>query len=222
MATGLQPGKAPSCLGPPAAGAEDHRTTAAGHPCTSGHREEETNSKSGTTLGGVRELKVTPHVAQHTGPRSVIDGRTGHVGYTVSQRKRKRVEEIFGWVKTVGLMRKSRHRELAWVGWMFTFTVAVYNLVRIRNLVESSAWRSGGRTFGPRSGRRAPARGGCTALLRAFFLAHPTHRVFVHNPVLLCWSVFPHPPRRTELCCIGQESHPIPRNSFSRRPWGSP
>ena len=81
-------------------------------------------------------LKVTPHVAQNTTNRSsAIDGRTTrHRGYAISQRKRKRVEEIFGWIKTVGLMRKTRHRGLARVGWMFTFTAAAYNLVRIRNL----------------------------------------------------------------------------------------
>jgi transposase len=84
----------------------------------------------------LRELNVTPHVAQNNRTRSsAIDGRTTrHAGYAISQRKRKRVEEIFGWMKTVGLMRKTRHRGLARVGWMFTFTAAVYNLVRIRNL----------------------------------------------------------------------------------------
>jgi IS5 family transposase len=84
----------------------------------------------------LRDLKVTPHVAQNTKNRSsAIDGRTTrHAGYAISQRKRKRVEEIFGWIKTVGLMRKTRHRGLARVGWMFTFTAAAYNLVRIRNL----------------------------------------------------------------------------------------
>lgn len=84
----------------------------------------------------LRDLNVTPHVAQNTTQRSsAIDGRTTrHAGYARSQRQRKRVEEIFGWIKTVGLMRKTRHRGLARVGWMFTFTAAVYNLVRIRNL----------------------------------------------------------------------------------------
>jgi transposase len=84
----------------------------------------------------LRELKVTPHVAQNNNNRaSAIDGRTTrHAGYPISQRKRKRVEEIFGWIKTVGLMRQTRHRGLERVGWMFTFTAAVYNLVRIRNL----------------------------------------------------------------------------------------
>jgi DDE family transposase len=52
----------------------------------------------------------------------------------VSQRRRKRIEEIFGWLKTVGLLRKTRHRGVARVGWMFTFGLAVYNLVRLRTL----------------------------------------------------------------------------------------
>jgi transposase len=84
----------------------------------------------------LRDLKVTPPVAQNSQNRSsAIDGRTTrHAGYALSQRKRKQVEEIFGWIKTVGLMRKTRHRGLARVGWMFTFTAAAYNLVRIRNL----------------------------------------------------------------------------------------
>jgi transposase len=83
-----------------------------------------------------RALRVTPHVAQHTtGRSSAIDGRTTrHPGYAVSQRKRKCVEEIFGWLKTVGLLRKTRHRGVARVGWVFTFAAAVYNLVRMRTL----------------------------------------------------------------------------------------
>lgn len=85
----------------------------------------------------MRRLKVTPHVAQNTTNRaSAIDERTTrHAGYAISQRKRKRVEEIFGWLKTVGLMRKTRHRGTDRVGWMFKFGLAVYNLVRINNLV---------------------------------------------------------------------------------------
>ena len=87
-------------------------------------------------VAALRGMGVTPHMAQHTGRRSALDGRTTrHGGYTASQRARKRVEEIFGWLKTVGLMRKARHKGVDRVGWMFTFTVAAYNLVRIRNLV---------------------------------------------------------------------------------------
>ena len=87
----------------------------------------------------LRSLNVTPHVAQNdTNRKSAIDGRTTrHAGYTVSQVKRKRVEEIFGWLKTVGVMRKTRHRGTQKVGWMFTFSLATYNLVRIRNLVPA-------------------------------------------------------------------------------------
>lgn len=86
----------------------------------------------------LRAVRVTPHVAQHTTNRvSAIDGRTTrHSGYAVSQQKRKRVEEVFGWLKTVGLMRKVKLRGVQRVGWLFTFAAAVYNLVRIRNLVE--------------------------------------------------------------------------------------
>jgi IS5 family transposase len=84
---------------------------------------------------GVRALGKTPHVAAKV-RRSVLDGRTtGQPGYAISQRLRKRVEEIFGWMKTVGLLRKLRHRGLARVGWMFTFTAAAYNLVRMRRLL---------------------------------------------------------------------------------------
>ena len=87
-------------------------------------------------VDGLRGLAVTPHVAQNTTKRaSAIDRRTTrHAGYRVSQRQRKRIEEIFGWLKTVGLLRKTRHRGVRRVGWMFTFGLAVYNLVRIRNL----------------------------------------------------------------------------------------
>ena len=55
----------------------------------------------------------------------------------ISQQKRKRIEEIFGWLKTVGGLRKTRHRGLARVGWMFTFALAAYNLVRMRNLAAA-------------------------------------------------------------------------------------
>jgi transposase len=84
----------------------------------------------------LRERGVTPHVAQNTtNRRSAIDGRTTrHPGYAVSQRIRKRIEEVFGWMKTIGPMRKVKHRGRERVGWMFTFTAAAYNLIRIRNL----------------------------------------------------------------------------------------
>jgi transposase len=88
----------------------------------------------------LRERNVTPHVAQKK--HSAIDGHTTrHAGYKVSQQKRKRVEEIFGWLKTVGMLRKTRHKGLRRVGWVFTFAASAYNLVRVRNLapVFSSA-----------------------------------------------------------------------------------
>ena len=90
---------------------------------------------------GLRELDVTPHVAQNAnGRRSRIDGRTTrHAGYGKSQRKRKLVEQVFGWIKTTGGLRKTRHRGRDRVGWMFRFAAAAYNLIRIRNLMEASA-----------------------------------------------------------------------------------
>ena len=89
----------------------------------------------------LRALGVTPHLAQNTTKRrSAIDARTTrHPGYRVSQRARKRVEEIFGWLKTVALLRQTRHRGCARVGWMFTFGLAAYNLLRIRNLTWTPA-----------------------------------------------------------------------------------
>jgi transposase len=87
-----------------------------------------------------RQLKVTPHVAQNVKRNggSAIDGRTiRHAGYGISQRKRKRIEECFGWLKTIALMRKVRHRGIEKVGWVFTFAAAAYNLVRMRNLLAS-------------------------------------------------------------------------------------
>ena len=88
-----------------------------------------------------RNMKVTPHVAQNTNRRggSAIDGRTArHEGYAISQKKRKRIEECFGWLKTIALMRKVRHRGLEKVGWVFTFAAAAYNLVRMKNLLANS------------------------------------------------------------------------------------
>ena len=84
-----------------------------------------------------RHLGVTPHVARNIGRRggSAIDAQTvRHPGYAVSQRRRKRIEECFGWLKDIALLRKLRHRGLPKVGWVFTFAAAAYNLVRIRNL----------------------------------------------------------------------------------------
>ena len=84
-----------------------------------------------------RNLKVTPHVAQNLERPggSAIDARTTRqVGYAISQRKRKRIEECFSWLKTIALLRKVRHRGLFKVEWNFTFAAAVYNLIRMRNL----------------------------------------------------------------------------------------
>jgi transposase len=104
------------------------------------------------TLGGdknydtqefVRELRgmnITPHVAQNdTNRSSAVDERTTrHAGYVVSQRKRKRVEQSFGWMKMVGMLRKVKLRGIGKVGWLFTFTGAAYNLCRLRNLIAEA------------------------------------------------------------------------------------
>jgi IS5 family transposase len=88
-------------------------------------------------VAALRALGVTPHVAQNNrNRRSAIDDRTTtHVSYEISQIKRKRVEQVFGWGKTVGPIRKAKHRGVERVGWMFTFTQAAYNLVRMRPLL---------------------------------------------------------------------------------------
>ena len=84
----------------------------------------------------LRRLRVTPHVAQNTTNRSsAIDGRTTrHPGYPISQQKRKRVEQSFGWMKIIGMLRKVKLRGREKVGWLFTFVGAAYNLIRLQRL----------------------------------------------------------------------------------------
>ena len=112
----------------------------------------EANTRPGSTVGadknydtadfvaGCRERGCTPHVAQNnTNRRSAIDRRTTrHPGYAVSQVKRKRIEEPFGWMKTVATLRKTRHRGRALVEWLFVLTAAAYNLVRIPKLLAAT------------------------------------------------------------------------------------
>jgi transposase len=92
-------------------------------------------------IEGVRACNTTPHVAQNihaTHPDSAVDGRTTrHAGYEVSQVKRKLVEEGFGWGKTIGGLRKLHHRGTETVGWVFAFTYAAYDLVRMRTLIRA-------------------------------------------------------------------------------------
>jgi len=88
----------------------------------------------------LRSMRVTPHVAQNTrGRRSAIDGRTTrHAGYRVSQRIRKRIEEAFGWIKTVAGQEKTRFRGVERVGLAFTFAAAAYNLICLPRLLEAA------------------------------------------------------------------------------------
>lgn len=80
-----------------------------------------------------RKVGFTPHFAQWK--YSTIDKRTTrHPGYAISQRRRKIIEQCFGWMKTTGLMRKARHRGKRLVRQIFIFTAAIYNVIRIRKL----------------------------------------------------------------------------------------
>lgn len=91
----------------------------------------------------LRKMNITPHVAQNIHARkhsSAVDGRaTRHAGYVVSLRKRKLVEEIFGWLKTVGQMRRPMFRGKQKIGFAFKFAVSVYNILRISNLTAQIA-----------------------------------------------------------------------------------
>ena len=92
-------------------------------------------------VDGCRKIGVTPHVAQNDKNRaSRIDARTTkHAGYDVSQRKRKRIEEIFGWMKTVGGLRKLRYRGKRRINWIFVFCSAAFNLIRMVNIARQVA-----------------------------------------------------------------------------------
>jgi IS5 family transposase len=88
----------------------------------------------------LRAINVRPHVARNTsGRRSAIDRRTTrHPTYAASQRIRKRIEEAFGWIKTVASLHKTKLRGLPKVDWSFTFVVAAYNLVRAPKLIAAA------------------------------------------------------------------------------------
>jgi IS5 family transposase len=84
----------------------------------------------------LREINVTPHIARNTNRRSAIDGRTTrHPGYAASLRIRKRIEEGFGWMKTVAGFRKTKYRGIEKVGWAFTLAAVAYNLIRLPRLL---------------------------------------------------------------------------------------
>jgi len=91
-------------------------------------------------VADLRSKGATLHVAQNNKERrSAIDGRTTrHPGYTISQRKRKRIEEVFGWMKSAAEFRKTRHRGTERVGWMFTLNASAYNLIRLPKLLAAT------------------------------------------------------------------------------------
>ena len=92
-------------------------------------------------VADMRALNVTPHIAQNiSGRRSAIDARTTrHPGYAVSQKKRKRIEEPFGWGKTIGGLARPMLRGVRKLGFKFTLTMAGYNLIRLPKLIEAAA-----------------------------------------------------------------------------------
>jgi Transposase DDE domain len=91
-------------------------------------------------INELRSMNATPHLAQNTNGRSsAIDGRTTrHAGYAASQRIRKRIEESFGWIKTIAGQERTKFRGRERVEWAFTFAAAAYNLARLPKLLE--AW----------------------------------------------------------------------------------
>lgn len=92
-------------------------------------------------VDGCRLRGITPHVAQNdTNRSSRIDKRTtAEAGYDVSQRKRKRIEEIFGWMKTVGGLRKLKYRGRRRINWIFVFCSAAVNILRMANIARQTA-----------------------------------------------------------------------------------
>ena len=109
-----------------------------------GHKNYDTRS----LVVAHRWLGLTPHVANITDtPVRSMCGPLGHVGDAVHQEEGKRAAEVFGWVKTVALLRKTRHRGVRRVGWLFALAVALYSPERIRNVIETEArgcaWRWG-------------------------------------------------------------------------------
>ena len=107
--------------------AGDHRVTVAG----------DKGYDTRDFVAGLRAMRATPHIAQHTTKRrSAVDARTTrHAGYAISQQKRKLVEQGFGWMKTIGGLRKLRHRGGRLAEWIFRFTATAYNIVRMRRLL---------------------------------------------------------------------------------------
>jgi len=123
--------------------AEREAAAAMLEPHSGGRRITVGADKAYDTADFVAEMRrqgVTPHVGQNNkNRRSALDGRTTrHPGYAVSLRIRKRIEEVFGWMKTVGGQRKTRFRGTAKVGWVFTLAAAAYNLVRLPKLLGAA------------------------------------------------------------------------------------
>jgi len=156
-------------------------------------------------VAAVRRLHITPHVAQNEfgyGGTAIDARTTRHVGYRLSHRKRKLIEQAFGWLKTVALFRKLRHRGGRLVDWLFSFGAAAYNLVRWRNLVAQRAWRSG---------RHRPS-------------AHRADRTTIRDEGIPCsTAIFQHPARnartrtrRRRVTSVNRRRTPHPWNARGR------
>jgi hypothetical protein len=114
------------------------------------HRVQVIDYDTADFVAGCRERGCTPHVSQNdTNRRSAIDARTTrHPGYRISTIKRKRIEEPFGWMKTVGGLRKTRHRGRGLVEWFFVLTATAYNLIRMRGGgLSPLPWAAGSQRF---------------------------------------------------------------------------
>jgi hypothetical protein len=113
------------------------RADAVGHRAARHDRDK--NFDVPSFVAAVRARGITPHVAQKA-KYSAIDARTTrHDGYATSQQRRKLVEQVFGWMKTVGGLRKLRHCGGERVDWNVTFAAAAYNLIRLRTLLARAA-----------------------------------------------------------------------------------
>jgi len=132
------------CLNQPSWGAEHDAAIEMMQGISSSHQKTVGADKhydQKVFVEAMKEMNISAHVAQNIHsrkPKSAIDERTTrHAGYEVSQIKRKKIEEIFGWLKNIGLIRRPHFRGLEKMSWQFSWAVAIYNLVRIRNLCAS-------------------------------------------------------------------------------------
>src|SRR4051812_13718822 len=133
----------------------------------------------------LRDINVTPHIAQNTSRRSAIDGRTTrHPGYAVSQRMRKRIEEGFGWIKTIAGLKKTKYRGLDKVGWSFAMAAAAYNLIRLPKLICATCPSAPSPTTTVRTSHHPSLRTGQLSRQNRLLLQQPANAVGSLDKVL--------------------------------------